>query len=73
MKKILLSTAILGSLLLGMASPAVVKADSQAQSKAGVGTYYVSCINPKCSSYGNITPHDVVGNKWVCRVCGYAR
>lgn len=69
MKKLLLSTAVLRSLLLGTVSPTLAMTESQAQSREY--TYYVDCINHKCASSG-LTPHDVIGSKWVYRVCGYA-
>ena len=63
MKKILLSTAILGSLILGLTSPAI-------SAKADPGTRYATCTNVKCKSYGSITPHDgVLGGGYNCRIC----
>lgn len=72
MKKVLLSTAILGSLFLGVVAPTTARVTVLHQNLNNarmVSTKYVYC-SADCKQ---ITPHDYDdywGEKWVCRVCG---
>ncbi|MGL4107704.1 hypothetical protein [Clostridium sp. LP20] len=66
MKKVLLSTAILGSLILGMIAPVTANAAIFRDQ-----TIYITCLNKYCPSKGAPAPYDDTGAWYKCRLCGY--